>query len=228
MIDRLLRRARRAGGPTDPDRAHAAALLERACGGGTLTLDEFGDRVGAVWAARSWGDLRRATADLPPAAAGPGPPVERVVTAVLGTQRRSGRRRVPSRLRLVAVLGRCRIDLRGAVLADDPLGDGVLEIRARVLLGSIRVVVPDGVEVLLEGRSLLGSRVARLARPSLVRPHRRPPPGLRAVRVTGHAVLGAVGVRGARPSRGGRPPPPSISSRSAAASEPMVAMTPSR
>jgi hypothetical protein len=35
----------------DPDRERAADLLERACGEGRLTLEEFRVRVGALWPA---------------------------------------------------------------------------------------------------------------------------------------------------------------------------------
>lgn len=177
---------------TDLDKEDAAAVLRRACGDGVLSLDEFGDRVGAVWAAESVGDVRRVTASLPPPVPVVGAP-ERLVAAVFGAQKRSGHWRVPSRLRVVALLGRCRIDLRSAVLSVDALRDGVLEIEALAVAGSIRIIVPEGVDVVMGGRSLLGLRAIRAGRPN-----GRPHAALTMVRVTGNVALGAVKVRGIR------------------------------
>ena len=64
-----------AGGPqtlaSDADRDAAADLLNSALAEGRLTADEYDQRLGAVYAARTWPQLRRLTEDLPapPAAA---------------------------------------------------------------------------------------------------------------------------------------------------------------
>ncbi|MFC4018192.1 DUF1707 domain-containing protein [Micromonospora sp. GCM10011542] len=55
---------------SDDDRNRVVAELHRHTAAGRLTLDEFSDRVGGVWAARTLGDLAALTRDLPaPAAA---------------------------------------------------------------------------------------------------------------------------------------------------------------
>ena len=55
---------------TDADREAAAERLADAAGAGRLTLSEFSDRVGAVWAADTPARLATATAGIRDAAAG--------------------------------------------------------------------------------------------------------------------------------------------------------------
>ncbi|MET8309028.1 DUF1707 domain-containing protein [Micromonospora sp. NPDC005173] len=50
---------------SDDDRNRVVAELHRHTTAGRLTLDEFSDRVGAVWTARTLGDLAALTRDLP-------------------------------------------------------------------------------------------------------------------------------------------------------------------
>jgi hypothetical protein len=50
----------------DVERGAAARRLERALREGRITLDEFDERVGAVWRCRTRGQLDELTADLPP------------------------------------------------------------------------------------------------------------------------------------------------------------------
>lgn len=51
---------------SDADRRRVQDGLQRAHGAGQLDLDEFDERVSAVWAARTRGELDRVTADLAP------------------------------------------------------------------------------------------------------------------------------------------------------------------
>lgn len=50
---------------SDDDRNRVVAALHQHTAAGRLTLDEFSDRVGAVWTARTLGDLAALTRDLP-------------------------------------------------------------------------------------------------------------------------------------------------------------------
>src|SRR5216683_5770588 len=50
---------------SDADRDRAAGLLGAAFAEGRLTADEHGERLSAVYAARTWQQLRQLTADLP-------------------------------------------------------------------------------------------------------------------------------------------------------------------
>ena len=50
---------------SDADRDRAAGLLSAAFAEGRLTADEHGERLSAVYAARTWQQLRQLTVDLP-------------------------------------------------------------------------------------------------------------------------------------------------------------------
>jgi hypothetical protein len=56
---------------SDEDRQRVVDLLQRHTAAGRLTLDEFTDRVGEAYAARTLGDLAAVTHDLPADAAHP-------------------------------------------------------------------------------------------------------------------------------------------------------------
>jgi hypothetical protein len=49
----------------DRDREQVAAILREQYAQGRLTLEEFDERSTAAWSARTMGDLRELTADLP-------------------------------------------------------------------------------------------------------------------------------------------------------------------
>lgn len=51
---------------SDADRERVVAALERHTAAGRLTLDEFGQRAGRVFAAATLGELAAVTSDLPP------------------------------------------------------------------------------------------------------------------------------------------------------------------
>ena len=59
---------------SDAERAAAQERLRRAVGSGQLDLREFDERVAAVCAARTRGDLARHTRDLPESPPAPAPP----------------------------------------------------------------------------------------------------------------------------------------------------------
>lgn len=50
---------------SDADREVVVATLRDAYTAGRLTLDEFNERTSSAYAGRTWGELRRITADLP-------------------------------------------------------------------------------------------------------------------------------------------------------------------
>ncbi|MFD2763801.1 DUF1707 SHOCT-like domain-containing protein [Micromonospora eburnea] len=169
--------------PSEVEQEAAAAALREAVGDGRLTLEEFSDRIGAVWAAERTDELEQATAGV----VGPQPVgsthTVSTVVAFLGDQRRAGRWRLPARLRTFSVLGDVHLDLGTAVCAED-----VVEINAWNLMGDINITVPDGVDVELAGFDLLGDRELRLAPVP-------PLPGTPRIRVRVYALLGDVHVR---------------------------------
>jgi hypothetical protein len=173
---------------SDGDRENIVRLLREAHGDGRITLDEHGERVEQAYAARTLGELSELTRDLLPAdrqpiRLDPGP-----LHALFGTVRRDGRWVVPARLPVAAVFGTLEIDLREALLQRRHV-----VVRASVLGGRIRLVVPEGVRVEFTGRSILGSQALRLRRtPGLDGP---------VIEVRGTVVLGSVGARSPRRRR---------------------------
>jgi len=174
----------------DLDRERAAELLQHACGDGRLTLEEFSVRVGAVWAADSSGELRRATADLAPApVVGSSRTVEKV-TCVFSENKRIGRWRMPRLLRVLTVFGESELDLREAQTDAE-----VVEITGQCLFGSVKVIVPEGVEVDLAGAAVFSSKALRLAPvPRLA--------GTPLVRVAINVYFGEIQVRSQGPNSG--------------------------
>jgi hypothetical protein len=148
---------------TDRDRERAADLLQRACGDGRLTLEEFSERVAAVWAAQDSTALDQATAGITPPAAGPGARTSQTMVNILGDEKRVGRWRLPGRLRIYSVLGDWTLDLRGALVNEDAVAAGVVEITLVSLIGDLRVVVPEGVDVEVGGLVVIGDRKLELA-----------------------------------------------------------------
>ena len=145
--------------PSDLERERAAELLQKACGDGRLTLEEFSARVGAVWAAEDDAALEQATAGLAATPiVGSAQSVDKVVT-VFSDNKRRGRWKLRSgRLKLRNIFGSTEIDLR-AVLTDQ----SVIEISGACVFGELKVIVPEGVEVDFVGSTYFTSRHIRLA-----------------------------------------------------------------
>jgi uncharacterized protein DUF1707/cell wall-active antibiotic response 4TMS protein YvqF len=168
---------------TDAEREAAAERLADAAGAGRLTLQEFSDRVGQVWGADDRAEIVRATAGIELS-----PPVGSTrtvstVVCVMGDQRRTGRWRLPAKLRGWALMGDIHLDLREVVCAES-----TVEIEVWTLMGDLELVVPDGVEVELTGFDLMGDRVLRLAPVPRVS-------GTPLVHVKAYTVMGDVKIR---------------------------------
>jgi len=199
--------------PTEDDREHAAARLAAAFADDALTLDQFEERVAAVYRVASVAELEALTADLtdesPPlspsrtsrarrgvtAASRPAGAVTDTVPAhdrrfaILANLEHHSMAVVPRQLALAAVFGNVEIDLRNA-----KFGAGETEIHVRALFGHIAVTLPAGTRVDQQASGILGSVECPPSPWSL--PRRDAP----VVRLTGHALLGAVEVRYAEPS----------------------------
>jgi len=201
--------------PTDEQREQAAALLSARFADDVLSLDEFEERVAAVYRAASVAELSALTADLapPPAADGAtsaqssrvrqrravGAPATAARDdtvpardrrfAILANLEHHSMAVVPRQLALSAVFGNVEIDLRDATF-----GAGETEIHVRAVCGHIAVTLPAGTRVDQQASGILGSIECP---PSPWSRARRDAP---VVRLTGHALLGAVEIRYAEPS----------------------------
>ena len=127
-------------------------MLGVALGDGRLTLEEHSERINAALTARTLGDLAGLTSDLASAAE---QPVRldggRVVVGFFGTEARTGRWVVPPVLTCTAVFGEVVVDFTAALLQARHV-----VLYAYAFFGRVRLAVPDGVEVVLDGTTLIG------------------------------------------------------------------------
>jgi hypothetical protein len=136
----------------DADRDATCAVLREHCVAGRLTLEEFAERTDRALAARTRGDLGRLTDDLPPEQAAPQPKLGRRTSVMLiGGIERRGRWRLPERLRVIGLIGGADLDLSEAVIEHD-----VTTIEAWWAIGGIQLTVPDGIQVEIEGMTVIG------------------------------------------------------------------------
>lgn len=166
---------------SDNERETTVERLQAACVDGRLTLEEYAQRAGYALSARTRGELDKLVRDLPivPVISGEQPTV---YVATLGSVKRTGRWRLGEHLRIRALLGSCRLDLRDAVISSR-----VSTIELDVTLGSVEVIVPIGVEVDVEVGIVVGSRTIRLKGV--------PAPGAPLIRLTGVVRGGSLTVR---------------------------------
>jgi hypothetical protein len=192
---------------SDADRERVADTLREAAAEGRLTLSELEERLDATFRARTYGDLEPITRDLPPGrdlvrggpparpgdvrrtpdAYGPAIRTERI-TAVFGDQKRSGRWQVPPRLEVTSVLGEVTIDFTEAIVRDREI-----VVQVAVALGSVTLIVPEGIDVRMDAGFVLGDRKVRLTGPVT--------PGGPVYWVRGFVVLGEITVRPPRQRR---------------------------
>lgn len=105
------------------------------------------------------------------------------IMSIFGGSRRHGRWRVPEKTTVLALFGRCVIDLRDATAdADD------IRINATSVFASVLILVPDGADVLPSGTAVLASAAC------LVPPADGSSP-LPPVRVESTTVLGKLRIQ---------------------------------
>jgi hypothetical protein len=140
---------------SDAERERSIALLRDAVGEGRLTLEEFSERVGLAQAARTDQELARLAGDLPGdrAAAGPPAAVSEEQRALCSHLVRGGPWSLPPRSSWRSIFGTIDLDLRQARLAGR---ETVLEVYN--LFGTVTVIVPEGVEVVVRGGGLFASQ----------------------------------------------------------------------
>jgi hypothetical protein len=127
-------------------------MLGEALADGRLSHEEYSERMPLALAARTLGDLAVLTTDL---AAPEHQPVQldggQPVSALFTTSDRRGRWVVPGAITCYAAFGEVVLDFREAILQDHHV---VITVYA--LFGKVRIIVPPGVEVVMNGTDILG------------------------------------------------------------------------
>jgi hypothetical protein len=139
---------------SDADRDRVLALLAEAMSDGRLTAEEHADRVQRAFSARTLGELAALTTDLAVPSAQPlrldgG----RVIAGIFSPARRDGRWVVPESLTVTAMFGEVEVDFTQAILQASRV-----QLYATVFGGRLRLIVPDGVSVIVSGHMVLGRR----------------------------------------------------------------------
>jgi hypothetical protein len=142
---------------SDADRDRTVEALAGASAEGRLSLEEYSQRSEAALVARTRGELTILTADLPAPSQGDVLPVPAEITAVLGNESRKGPWVVPAHLTVRSVLGDCHLEMQQAIIRQH-----VTTIDATVRFGSMTIFVPDGIDVRLTGRAVLGAKSSEL------------------------------------------------------------------
>jgi hypothetical protein len=173
---------------SDAERNQAIEVLAAACAEGRLSLEEYSQRSEAALAARTVGDLAGMTADLPapPEPGAVAVPAGMEITAVLGNESRKGLWVVPAHLTVRSVLGDCHLEMQQAAIRQH-----VTTVDATVRFGSVTIFVPDGIDVRMTGRAVLGAKSSELSG--------KPRPGAPVIVVHCDVLCGSITVR--RPSR---------------------------
>jgi hypothetical protein len=180
----------------DADRERVAQVLRDAAGDGRLTLDELDERLDAVYAAKTYGELAPLTRDLPAAGASAPPvplggtdwrpvagaPSWKVGIGVMSGFNRTGVWNVPRKFTAFAFWGGGKIDLREA-----RFDEGTVTIRALAVMGGFEIIVPDDITVHVKGLGIMGGFDQRASGPGV--------PGSPTVVVKGFAFWGGVGVK---------------------------------
>ncbi|MEV0849494.1 DUF1707 domain-containing protein [Streptomyces sp. NPDC049954] len=184
---------------SDADRDQVAELLREAVAEGRLDMEEFDTRLGAVYRARTYGELEPLTRDLPVASGAPSAgarpavgddwsrrvgrePGSRGAFALFGGFRRSGRWVAPKVFTAFAMWGGGEIDLREA----DFEGRETV-IRCFTIWGGMAVIVPPELNVRVTGIGFMGGFGGdRVQEGEADAPQ---------VTVTGFALMGGVGVK---------------------------------
>ena len=140
---------------SDAEREHSILLLREAVGEGRLTLEEFSERVDLAQVARTTGDLAELTSDLPsqnvPSGALDATPERH--RAFCSHLTRNGPWSLPRHSSWRSVFGTIDLDLRQARL-DGP--ETLLQIYN--LFGTVTLIVPEGVEVVVRGGGMFASQ----------------------------------------------------------------------
>ena len=190
---------------SDLEREDVAEILREAAGEGRLTYTELEDRLEAVYAAKTYGELVELTADLPqglsgPASSQPSAPqgvtqFAPVINAFMSEAKRTGGWPAPQRQEVNAVLADVTLDYTEVQL---PYDEVFVDVKS--ILADVKIRVPQNAIVQLDGNPILGAvseqggSSSETADPGTGRP--------KVFYIRGTAILGEITVkRGPRLSK---------------------------
>lgn len=182
---------------SDAEREYVVDVLRAHCSEGRIDLDEFSERINAVYAARTIGELNDICTDLPVPVTPMSPTEVREVessgkvrkarkwiVAVMSGAVRKGKWRIDPETNVIAFMGGANLDLRDAVF----VGDEIV-LRCVAFMGGIDIIVPEGIEVHANGIPFMGAfdDKTTASAPTL--------PGSPIVRIKYFAMMGGISVK---------------------------------
>jgi hypothetical protein len=188
---------------SDADRDRVADILREAMAEGRLDAEEHGERIDAVYRAKTQAELEPLVRDLPapggdPRAPAPSavydphgtggdvPPVADSLVAVFSSSTRKGRWRIAPRTRVFALFGNVEIDLTEALFSQR-----LTTIDATSVFGNVEVRVPENITLRGNGNGVFGNFEVRTLEAA--------DPEAPVVVVNGYSVFGNIE---AKPKRG--------------------------
>ncbi len=159
---------------SDTDRKRVAEVLIAAVAAGRLTLGEHSERLDALYASKTLGDLERLTADLPSSAVVS--PTYPSTKGLFSKIRRQGQWVVGGETSVSSVFAAVIIDLSAALFAEREV-----TIDASAFCGKTVIKIPANASVYDAGTAVFGKRTVTASPPSS--------PGGPIIRVEGRSLL---------------------------------------
>ncbi|MFI5802483.1 DUF1707 domain-containing protein [Streptomyces sp. NPDC051561] len=152
---------------SDADRDRVADILREAMAEGRLDAEEHGERIDAVYRAKTVAELEPLVRDLPVPGARPQSPAPSAsasydsgqddrpaesLVAIFSSSTRKGRWRVASRINAFSLFGNIEIDLTEALFAQR-----LTTINATSIFGNVEVRVPENITLRGNGNGIFGN-----------------------------------------------------------------------
>lgn len=184
---------------THVHRERVVDVLSVAFANDKLSMEQLDQRLAAVYAAQSLGELEmlladpaqpaRSLADAPTLTANVAAVPDRgLALAIMGGFGSKGGWLVPRHLKVTGIMGGGDLDLREALFAP-----GVTEIDVFVIMGGVDILVPDGVRIEVTGVGFMGG-FDQSGGTAVDDPHAP------VLRISGAAITGGVSIK--RKARG--------------------------
>jgi hypothetical protein len=176
---------------SDAERQQAIVVLRDAVVEGRLTLEEYSDRVGGAIAARTDHDLAELTRDLPARTSRDAPSTTVPVVApraILTHLVLRGPLELTEHSSYLSVFGTIDLDLRESTLPGSEV-----ELTVRNIFGTVTILVPQGVDVRVDGGGAFASQHIDTSQPRRI-------PNAPIIRIHTSGPGGTIYIRSEEPS----------------------------